>query len=159
MRRSYPGRTQTPPGCPQLPSEGAADGTWIQTLPGVGWFVYFRIYGPEGPDLRHTGGTLSAVTGATLKELMARLGHSSVRAALIYQHATRDRDQAIARVGTNGPRLLGPTRTGSDSTASDLGWSMRAGDRDRTGMTSFEGFGPLEADQDKRRSGGMSACP
>jgi hypothetical protein len=27
---------------------------------------------------------------------MARLGHSSTRAALIYQHATRDRDQAIA---------------------------------------------------------------
>ncbi len=48
-------------------------------------------------DLRHTGGTLSATTGATLKELMARLGHSSVRAALIYQHATRDRDQAIAK--------------------------------------------------------------
>lgn len=33
----------------------------------------------------------------TLKELMARLGHSSVRAARIYQHATRDRDQAIAK--------------------------------------------------------------
>jgi hypothetical protein len=33
--------------------------------------------------------------GATLKELMARLGHSSVRAAMIYQHATRDR--AIAK--------------------------------------------------------------
>jgi integrase len=48
-------------------------------------------------DLRHTGGTLTAATGATLKELMARLGHSSVRAALIYQHATRDRDQAIAQ--------------------------------------------------------------
>jgi len=47
-------------------------------------------------DLRHTGGTLSAASGATLKELMARLGHSSVRAAMIYQHATRDRDQAIA---------------------------------------------------------------
>jgi len=43
------------------------------------------------------GGTLSAATGATLKELMARLGHSSVRAAMIYQHATRDRDQAIAQ--------------------------------------------------------------
>jgi hypothetical protein len=28
---------------------------------------------------------------------MARLGHSSPRAAMIYQHATRDRDQAIAR--------------------------------------------------------------
>jgi integrase len=48
-------------------------------------------------DLRHTGGTLSAASGATLKELMARLGHSSVRAAMIYQHATRDRDQAIAK--------------------------------------------------------------
>ena len=48
-------------------------------------------------DLRHTGGTLAATTGATLKELMARLGHSSPRAAMIYQHATRDRDQAIAQ--------------------------------------------------------------
>lgn len=48
-------------------------------------------------DLRHTGGTLAAGTGATLKELMARLGHSSPRAAMIYQHATRDRDQAIAK--------------------------------------------------------------
>jgi integrase len=47
-------------------------------------------------DLRHTGGTLAAATGASLKELMARLGHSSTRAAMIYQHATRDRDQAIA---------------------------------------------------------------
>lgn len=48
-------------------------------------------------DLRHTGGTLSAATGASLKELMARLGHSSVRAAMIYQHATRDRDRVIAQ--------------------------------------------------------------
>lgn len=48
-------------------------------------------------DLRHTGGTLAAATGATLKELMARLGHSSPRAAMIYQHATRDRDQVIAK--------------------------------------------------------------
>jgi integrase len=42
------------------------------------------------------GGTLAAATGASLKELMTRLGHSSTRAALIYQHATTDRDQAIA---------------------------------------------------------------
>ena len=28
---------------------------------------------------------------------MARLGHSSVRAAMIYQHATRDRDKVIAQ--------------------------------------------------------------
>ena len=23
------------------------DGRWIQTVPGKGWFTYFRIYGPE----------------------------------------------------------------------------------------------------------------
>jgi integrase len=47
-------------------------------------------------DLRHTGNTLAASTGASTKELMSRMGHSSPRAALIYQHATDDREQAIA---------------------------------------------------------------
>lgn len=47
-------------------------------------------------DLRHTAATLAATTGASTKELMARLGHASPRAALIYQHATRDRDVGIA---------------------------------------------------------------
>ncbi len=47
-------------------------------------------------DLRHTGSTWSAQSGATLKEIMARIGHSSTRAAMIYQHATKERDQAIA---------------------------------------------------------------
>ena len=56
-----------------------------------------RCSGVHFHDLRHTGGTLAAATGATLKELMARLGHSSPRAAMIYQHATSDRDQAIAQ--------------------------------------------------------------
>jgi hypothetical protein len=40
--------------------------------------------------------TLAAVSGATTRELMHRIGHSSFRAALIYQHATADRDHAIA---------------------------------------------------------------
>lgn len=47
-------------------------------------------------DLRHTGNTLAAATGASTKELMARMGHASSRAALIYQHATAERDVAIA---------------------------------------------------------------
>ena len=47
-------------------------------------------------DLRHTGNTLAAATGASLAELMARMGHSSTRAAIIYQHATSDRDKVIA---------------------------------------------------------------
>jgi integrase len=47
-------------------------------------------------DLRHTGATMAAATGATLAELMARLGHSTPNAALIYQHATSERDHEIA---------------------------------------------------------------
>jgi hypothetical protein len=47
-------------------------------------------------DLRHLSATLAATTGATTRELMARMGHSSPRAALIYQHATQDRDQLVA---------------------------------------------------------------
>ena len=47
-------------------------------------------------DLRHTGAVLAAHTGATLAELMNRLGHSTPAAALRYQHATNDRDTQIA---------------------------------------------------------------
>jgi integrase len=47
-------------------------------------------------DLRHLAGTLAASTGAGTKELMHRLGHASPQAALRYQHATRERDTAIA---------------------------------------------------------------
>ncbi len=47
-------------------------------------------------DLRHTGNTLAAMTGASTKELMARFGQSTSRAALIYQHATQERDREIA---------------------------------------------------------------
>jgi len=48
-------------------------------------------------DLRHTGAVLAASTGATLAELMARLGHSTPGAALRYQHAAQGRDAEIAR--------------------------------------------------------------
>ncbi|HTQ19410.1 tyrosine-type recombinase/integrase, partial [Mycobacterium sp.] len=57
-------------------------------------------------DLRHLAATLAAVNGATTRELMHRMGHSSSRAALIYQHATEDRDLAIAEAMSN---LLMPT--------------------------------------------------
>lgn len=51
--------------------------------------------GPRFHDLRHTGNTLAAPFAST-RELMARMGHGSSRAALIYQHATADRDRMIA---------------------------------------------------------------
>ncbi len=48
--------------------------------------------------LRHTGNTLASTAGASTRELMTRMGHSSSRAALIYQHMTSDRA---------GPSLIG----------------------------------------------------
>ncbi|MEU8527899.1 tyrosine-type recombinase/integrase [Streptomyces sp. NPDC048629] len=51
-------------------------------------------------DLRHTGNTLAA-SGASLRELMTRMGHSTPRAALIYQHMVNGRDREIAdRLGS-----------------------------------------------------------
>jgi len=47
-------------------------------------------------DLRHTGNNVAAAAGASTRELMHRMGHSSMRAALIYQHATSERDREIA---------------------------------------------------------------
>jgi len=46
-------------------------------------------------DLRHTGNTFAAASGAGLRDLMARMGHDSERAALIYQHEARGADAAI----------------------------------------------------------------
>jgi integrase len=42
-------------------------------------------------DLRHTAGTLAAVAGATTKELMERIGHTSPGVAMRYQHVMADR--------------------------------------------------------------------
>ncbi|ORT47457.1 site-specific integrase [Frankia sp. KB5] len=48
-------------------------------------------------DLRHTGNVLAARTpGASLRDLMTRMGQDSSRAALIYQHASTEADTAIA---------------------------------------------------------------
>ena len=62
-------------------------------------------------ELRHTGATLAAATGATTKELMRRLGHSSPAAALLYQHAADDRDATIARALAD---MLSAARKSSD---------------------------------------------
>lgn len=47
-------------------------------------------------DLRHTGAVLAAQTGATLAELMERLGHSTPTAAMRYQHVARGRAKVVA---------------------------------------------------------------
>jgi integrase len=47
-------------------------------------------------DLRHVGATLAAQAGATTKELMSRIGHTSATMAMRYQIAAAERDAAIA---------------------------------------------------------------
>ena len=47
-------------------------------------------------DLRHTGNTLAAMSGVSTRDLMARMGRDSVRAAITYQHATTEADARIA---------------------------------------------------------------
>jgi integrase len=65
-------------------------GKWNAATETVG-LTGFRFH-----DLRHTCNTLTAATGASTRELMHRMGHSSAAAALRYQHAKRDRDAVIA---------------------------------------------------------------
>lgn len=47
-------------------------------------------------DLRRTGNTVAASTGASARELMTRMGHRTARAALVYQHASAYRDRLVA---------------------------------------------------------------
>ncbi|MFE2412767.1 tyrosine-type recombinase/integrase [Kitasatospora sp. NPDC059408] len=47
-------------------------------------------------DLRHTGNVLAASTGASLRDLIAFMGHNSPRAALIYQHSTEEQQTKIS---------------------------------------------------------------
>ena len=80
-------------------------------------------------DLRHTGNHIAAATGASLRDLMGRMGHSTTRAALIYQHRTTERDRLIATLmseifeveldGTNKPS--GTQRARGDQDESDDG--------------------------------------
>jgi integrase len=63
-----------------------------------GWTYAVASIGAEGlhfHDLRHTGNTFAAAGGAGIKDLMARMGHDSERAAMIYQHQARGADKSI----------------------------------------------------------------
>lgn len=47
-------------------------------------------------DLRHGAATNAAVSGATTRELMTMFGHSTTKAAMVYQHEADERLRAIA---------------------------------------------------------------
>lgn len=64
-----------------------------------GFFAAREAIGRPGlhfHDLRRTAATLGAQSGATVKEMQHRLGHSTPAMALHYQRATAERDRAIA---------------------------------------------------------------
>ncbi|GAA5010482.1 site-specific integrase [Kitasatospora paranensis] len=66
---------------------------------GVDWSRAMEESGADSirfHDLRHTGNTLAADTGASTRELMHRMGHSTMDAALRYQHMRGERDLLIA---------------------------------------------------------------
>lgn len=63
---------------------------WVPALAAVG------LSGTHFHDLRHTGNVITAAAGASLRELMDRMGHSSARAALIYLHGSDARQRVIA---------------------------------------------------------------
>jgi integrase len=63
---------------------------WSQSVVQAGLPVGFHFH-----DLRHTGNNLAAASGASTRELMHRMGQGTMRAALIYQHATSERDREI----------------------------------------------------------------
>ena len=62
-------------------------------------------------DLRHAGDALTADAGASLRELMDRMDHSSIRAALIYLHSSDERQRKLAdAVGQAARAALGKKR-------------------------------------------------
>jgi integrase len=63
---------------------------WLPTVAGMG------VLGLHFHDHRHTANTFAARTGASLRDLMARMGHDSSDAAMIYQHTTSAAERAIA---------------------------------------------------------------
>jgi integrase len=62
---------------------------WPQSVAAIG------MPGLHFHDLRHAGNQFAANSGAALRDLMARMGHDSERAAMIYQHEARGADKAI----------------------------------------------------------------
>jgi hypothetical protein len=128
-----------------------------------------RLASIHRPMSGAAGNQFAANSGAGLRDLMARMGHDSARAAMIYQHEARGADKAITdaidahltdeqlgdddgddgasgvpSIGANGTTAIFGSlsnETPGSETASDLGFSCGAGDGNRTRMTSLEGWG------------------
>jgi integrase len=101
------------------------------------WIPTTRAADVEGlclHDLRHTAATLAVAAGASTRELMVRMGHSSSAAALRYQHVMAGRDAAIAAtvdelIQAASTRSPDPAAAGSGTRLARTGRSSRKGRR------------------------------
>ena len=83
---------------------------WLPALVAVG------LEGVHFHDLRHTGNQLTADADANLKELMARMGQDSERAALIYLHSSAARQRVLAdEVGRTAATALAKAKSAKPS--------------------------------------------
>jgi hypothetical protein len=85
-------------------------------------------------DLRHTAATLAVAAGASTRELMVRMGHSSSAAALRHQHVMAGRDAAIAAaldelIRAVSARSEDSAAAGSGTRVARTGQQRRKGDR------------------------------
>ena len=119
---------------PQFPGEagGIISGGWFPR----DWRLAKRTIGlPDMHfhDLRHTAGTVATQQGATMKEVMSRLGHSTTSAGIRYQKAAADRDQTIADKLDDWALHLRERRSAEVEPASVAGFSRVFSERaDRT---------------------------
>lgn len=77
-------------GNPLRRSNFAKLASWTKVTTAVG------VGGLHFHDLRHAGNLWASKSGMSTKDLMARMGHDDMRAALIYQRATDDAERRIA---------------------------------------------------------------
>ncbi|MER5423154.1 hypothetical protein [Streptosporangium roseum] len=138
-----------------------------------------KISGVHSHDLRHAGNTFASRSGATLRDLMNRMGHSTARAALIYPHTEEERDKMTAASVAGSPRRpygrtkirsdqarkieTSPEKNGSQVGKSSLTWLfwLGAGDGNRTravslGITYY--FAVLKWENGGAGQGGPSDC-
>jgi integrase len=88
LARRYRNRTISPEDT-ALSNTNFRRRVWVPALAAAG------LEGIHIHDLRHTGNQLTANAGANPRELIARMGHDSPRAALIYMHSSDRRQRTL----------------------------------------------------------------
>jgi integrase len=86
---------------------------WRETVERLG------LDGVRFHDLRHSGNTLAARSGVSTRDLMARMGHDSMQAAILYQHATTEADARITAALDAELAAAGDDQAGDETGADD----------------------------------------